>query len=141
MTPVMIPINWWWVHHCAGTLDKENDPYADYDDPDDGEYDEEYDEEDEEYRLYHQPYRVVKPDDDEEYDDKDEVKSVYDFSDDWEIILVIKILLILIGCMFFFIGLIRLNWFGVHDSHFIGYMICFGVITVIFIVISKIIKT
>ena len=134
MIPVMIPINWWWVHHCAGTLDKENDPYADYDDPDDDVYgDEEDDEEDEEYI----PYRAVKPDD----DDKDEVKSVCDFSDDWEIILFIKILLILVGCMLFFIGMIHLNWFGIHDGRFIGCMIGFGVITVIFIVISKIIKT
>ena len=25
----MIPFNPWWVYHCAGNLDPENDPYSD----------------------------------------------------------------------------------------------------------------
>ena len=30
----MIPFNPWWIHHCAGNLDPENDPYSnDYKSP------------------------------------------------------------------------------------------------------------
>lgn len=25
----MIPFNPWWIHHCAGNLEPENDPYSD----------------------------------------------------------------------------------------------------------------
>ena len=30
----MIPFNPWWIHHCAGNLEPENDPYSDdYENP------------------------------------------------------------------------------------------------------------
>ena len=88
----MIPfiINPWWIHHCAGNLDPENDPYCEDEDEDfDKDMDSSY-----------------------KYDDS------YEDDDDSEYVILIRVVSIFFSIGGFFIALINLFHFGIYDFRF-----------------------